>query len=262
MKLFKKILNLLFPRKIKCIFCGRDITNFDEKPYCSDCENEGFFNNSEFRCKCCDTPLPVNEGYCYHCKTSHKDFNKATAPFIYTGNIKKIVINFKSNNAKYLAEPMGKLMAERLKHEDFNFDIILPVPLSSKSLKKRGYNQSELLANEISKILDKPLRTDILCKIKETHHQKELGFNDRQNNLRDAFNINSPKDIKGKKVLLVDDIMTTGATANQCSKILKKYCDEVYVVTFARRDINNREKRHFSLKSLLNSTKKKKQELH
>lgn len=255
MNLFKKIMNLLFPRKIKCIFCGRDITNFDEKPYCSDCEKAGFFNDGEYRCKCCDAPLPVNDGYCYHCKTSHKEFAKNTSPFIYTDYVRKDIISLKSDNAKYLAEPMGKLMAKRVKEEGFVFDLIIPIPLSPKSLKKRGYNQSELLAIEVAKVLDKPLRTDILYKVKETKHQKELGFNDRQNNLRDAFFVNFPKDIKDKNILLVDDVMTTGATTNQCAKALKKYCNEVYVVTFARRDINNR-KTHFSLKNLFKKKNK------
>ena len=240
MNFLKKFLNLLFPKKLKCIFCGRDIPSFDEQPYCDDCKKADFFNNSDFRCKCCDTPLNVDEGYCYHCKKNHKEFDKATSPFVYEDFAKKVVINFKSNNAKYLAEPMGKLMAERVKAENFDFDLIIPTPLSEKSLKKRGYNQSQLLAEEISKILEKPIRSDILLKIKETKHQKELGFNDRQNNLKDAFHIEHPKEIKNKKILLVDDIMTTGATANQCAKALKKYCSDIYVVVFARRKLNNK----------------------
>lgn len=237
MKFFRKILDLLFPKKLKCIFCGRDIINFDDQPYCDSCANKDFFNNGEFRCKCCDEPLTIDEEYCYFCKKDHKEFSKTLSPFIYKDEVRKAVIKFKSDNAIYLAEPMAKLMAKRIKEENLEFDIILPIPLSEKSLKKRGYNQSELLANEIGKLLDKPVRNDILLKVKETKHQKELGFNDRQNNLKDAFQIKHSKDIKDKKILLVDDIMTTGATANQCAKLLKKYASEIYVTVFARRQL-------------------------
>lgn len=249
-------MNLLFPQKLKCIFCGSDILDFDNQPYCENCAKEGFFNNGKYRCKCCDTPLPVDEGFCYHCKKDHKAFDKATSPFIYVDSVRSLVIKFKSDNRKYLAQPMGKLMAERIREAGFEFDVIIPTPLSAKSMKKRGYNQSELLAIEIGKQLDKPVRTDILLKTKETKHQKELGFNDRQKNLKGAFKIEHYRDIKGQSVLLVDDIMTTGATANQCASILKKHCDRVYVSVFARRDLNNREKPLFRLKNLFNWKKK------
>lgn len=256
MNFIKKFLDLLFPKKLKCIFCGRDIPDFDKQPYCEDCAKEEFFNNGKYRCKCCDTPLPIDEGYCYHCKKDHKDFDKALSPFIYVGAVRKTVLKFKSNNGKYLAEPMGKLMAERVKDAGLDFDIIVPTPLSAKSFKKRGYNQSELLANEMGKLLDKPVRTDILLKAKETQHQKELGFSDRQKNLKGAFKIEHSKDIEDLNILLVDDIMTTGATSNQCAKALKKYCGSVYVVVFARRDLNHKDKPTFKLKNLFKSKKR------
>lgn len=256
MNFIKRFLDLLFPKKLKCIFCGKDIPDFEKQPYCEDCAKEDFFNNGKFRCKCCDTPLPVDEGFCYHCKKNHKDFDRAISPFIYVGPVRTTVLKFKSNNGKYLAEPLGDLMAKRVKDSNINFDLIIPTPLSAKSLKRRGYNQSELLANEIAKRLEKPVRSDILIKAKETQHQKELGFSDRQKNLKDAFKVEHSKDIKGLNILLVDDIMTTGATSNQCAKTLKKHCNNVYVIVFARRDLNHRDKPSFSFKNLFKRKKK------
>jgi len=230
---FEKILNLFFPKHIKCMFCSRDI-DYKNQPYCEFCEKEKFFNNSEKRCKCCDVPLSGENEYCDNCKQNHKSFDKAICPFIYESSVRKIILKFKSKNAKYLAEPMGLLMAQKLEKEGIDFDIIIPIPLSQKSLKKRGYNQSELLANEIGKYFNKPVMTNVLTKIKETRHQKELGFDDRQKNLSGAFHLENYHEIKGKNILLIDDILTTCATVNTCAEIMKKHANNIYVSCFAR----------------------------
>ena len=229
----EKALNIFFPKKLKCMFCGRDI-DYKNKPYCDFCEKEKFFNNSKSRCKICDMPIVGEVEYCDNCKQNHKSFDKAFCPFIYEGNVRKSLLKFKSQNAKYLAEPMAKIMAEKLIDENLEFDIIIPIPMTEKSLKKRGYNQALLLAEEISKILNKPLCTDVLFKTRDTKHQKELGFNDRQKNLAGAFGLENIKKIKGKNILLVDDILTTCATVDSCSSLLKKYSNNVYVCCFAR----------------------------
>ena len=235
LRFFDKVLNIFFPKELKCIFCGRDINSFDEDPICPDCQNEEIFNNSRHRCKCCDQPIYTEGDFCDNCKKDQKYFDRATSPFIYETKVKNLVLRFKNDNAKYLAEPMGKLMAERLKSENMlDFDIIIPVPLSENSLKKRGFNQAKLLADEIGKICDKPVREDIVLKVKDTKHQKELGFADRHENLKNAFNVTNLKDIKGKSVLIVDDVLTTCATTSTIAKLLIKHTDKIYVVSFAR----------------------------
>lgn len=234
-KFFNKILNLIFPSKIKCILCGEDVKDFDNDPICDDCKKDEIFNNSQIRCKICDQPFYGEGEYCENCKQHHKAFDKATAPFIYIGKIRSLVLKFKSNNARYLAYPMAKLMVDRLKTENMlDFDVIIPVPMSEKSLKKRGYNQALLLADEIGKILNKPVKNDLLIKVKETKHQKELNFVSRQENLSSAFKLTKFKDIKDKNVLLVDDILTTCATANTCSEVMRKHAQKIYIATFAR----------------------------
>lgn len=234
---WKRVLSManqtMFPEGIKCIFCGKDINHFDEKPFCNECQNELLFNDGK-RCKVCDMPINGESEVCDFCKTNHKHFYKARAMFEYDGKVRSCLLNFKSNNQKYLAKPIAFLMYNSLPDDMKNFDIILPVPLSNKSLKQRGFNQSGLLANEIAKISGKPTYENVLLKTKETEHQKELTFKDRQQNLSGAFKIENRKLIKGKNVLLVDDVMTTGATANACSEILKKFSNKVYVLTFAR----------------------------
>lgn len=234
-KFFNKILNLFFPSKLKCIFCKEDVKDFEHDPICDNCKKDEILNNSSKRCKICDQPFYGEGEICEFCKKNHKKFLKATAPFIYIGKVKNLVLRFKSDNAKYLSYPMAKLMAERLKSENMlDFDVIIPVPLSEKSLKKRGYNQALLLALDLGKIFGKPVLSDALVKIKETQHQKELNFTSRQKNLIHAFTTNNNKALKDKNILLVDDVLTTCATTSSCSEILQKYVNKIYVVAFAR----------------------------
>lgn len=237
---FDNVLNFFFPKKLKCIFCGKDVPNFDEKPYCEECENLDIFNIGH-KCKCCDLKFPGEGEYCDFCKKNQKTFDSSHVPFIYEGGVRNAILRLKSSNAKYLVEPMGKLMANRLLEDKVDFDLIIPVPSSAKTMNKRKYNQAELLATEIGKITNKPVRTDILLKTKETQHQKELGFDDRQKNLAGAFSIYNWRDIENKKILLVDDILTTCATANRCSKLLKKHCLAVHVTCFARNMYKNKK---------------------
>ena len=240
-KAWEKFIELLFPSNLKCFICNRDIPADENKTYCDHCAANAPFNKNH-RCKVCDTEIIGDSEVCDFCQSHHRAFNKAVAPMKYEGDIKNLVLKLKSDNAKYLAPKMAKLMADRILEEGLDVDVIIPVPLSPKSLKKRGYNQSELLANEIGKILNKDVCISALSKIKDTAHQKELTFLDRQKNLHDAFKVTDKKVVFGKNVLLVDDVITTCATANECSKALNKFTKRVYVVSFARSEYKNLEK--------------------
>lgn len=233
-----KILEFLFPSNLKCVFCGRDVPSKDFC-CCEDCLHTLPFNNGQ-RCKICDDEICGDGNICDNCKSHHKKFDKAIAPLVYEGDVKKIVLKFKNDNAKYLAPHMAKFMLNRLKQETVSFDLILPVPLSEKSLDKRKYNQASLLAEEIAKLTNSAFNNAVLIKEKETKHQKELGFLDRQNNLHNAFKVVDKNAIINKNILLVDDVMTTGATANECAKTLKKYASKVYVLTFARNKLTKK----------------------
>jgi ComF family protein len=101
-------------------------------------------------------------------------------------------------------------------------DYIIGIPISSGRMKERGYNQTELIAKELGRILSVEYLPNALVKIKETEHQINLSKIERKNNVKDSFKFADKYDVKGKRVLLVDDIFTTGATVNECSKVLKK----------------------------------------
>jgi ComF family protein len=124
---------------------------------------------------------------------------------------------------------------DRAPIETVHLDMIIPVPLSPARLRNREYNQSLLLADRVSQARNIPLSYDNLVRTRETAPQTELSRAVRLKNLRRAFAVRRPQDITGKRVLVVDDVFTTGTTVNECAKVLRKAgAADVYVCTLAR----------------------------
>lgn len=238
-KYWNAFLEVLFPSNLKCLFCNADIPDHDKQVYCSSCETTAPFNRGK-RCKICDCEMEGDGDVCDGCLEYKKHFDKAVAPMKYEGPAKALILKLKNDNAAYLAPDMARLMSDRLNQESFSFDLIIPVPLSQKSLAKRKYNQSKLLADELGKIYKKQVDSASLNKVLETKHQKDLNMAQRKTNLKDAFLVSNKKQVFGKDILLVDDVVTTGATANECCLALKKYANHVYVVSFARSPLKNK----------------------
>ncbi len=232
LKILNYMKNMLYPEKIKCIFCGRDIQDFDTRPYCDDCAKLDIFNNGN-RCLRCDMHLPLDNRFCHFCQTSKRYYEKAFCPMLYKDEVRKAILKLKSDNAKYLAEPFASLIANRINEFGVKVDLILPVPMHEKSRKRRGYNQAERLAIELGKILACEVRSDLFIKTKNTTPQKDLKLKERIDNVVDSFALTDKKPIKDKVVLIVDDIMTTGATLNELARLCSP-ATKVYVAAIAR----------------------------
>ena len=127
----------------------------------------------------------------------------------------------KFGNKKYISAELAKMMTDTFIEEEMCADVVTFVPMTAKEIKERGYNQSELLAEEVAKRLNLPITSTVL-KIKETDKQKRLTAKERRENLKGVFAVADKTAIKGKRILLVDDVITTGATVNECSAVLKK----------------------------------------
>lgn len=140
----------------------------------------------------------------------------------YNRFIREMMKDYKYNGKNYLYKPFGELMLKTIENKKIekDIDLILYVPTHKRKEALRGYNQAELLANYISKNLDKPLLKDNLIKVRWTKEQSHSNKIDRIINLKDSFQIRNPKGIEGKKILLVDDIITTGVTMDECSRVL------------------------------------------
>jgi len=157
-------------------------------------------------------------------------FAKVLTYGIYEGALAEAIHQFKFYGLKRLARPLGSLL---LSLDIPQTDGIISVPLSIKSLRDRGFNQSLLLARMIAGEIKVPLLMDILFKKKETQPQIGLSARDRRVNIKNAFEIKG--DIEGRRLLLVDDVITTGATVTECSKeLLKAGAKEVVVIALAR----------------------------
>jgi len=166
-----------------------------------------------------------------------KYFNELMYAFKYEGQVRKLIIDYKFNEKSYmyLSFVSFLLKDEKLFENIKNYDTIIPVPISKKRYKERGYNQSLLLAKEIAKQTNLLLVNDCLVKTKNIIEQSKLNKEDRENNIKGVYELRNRQIIENKKVLLIDDIYTTGSTVNECSKVLRKgNVSKIGVLTLAK----------------------------
>ena len=221
----------LYPMDCTCDVCGEELVADTRYRLCSDCIAKLPFANGH-RCLCCGVPLADESDYCNRCQYERGAFVKNRSPLVYEGETRKIIYSLKFGKKKYLAQTLGALMADEFLKDNMEADIIVYVPMTEAEEKKRGFNQSELLAEEVGKRLNIAV-LPALVKIKETKAQKELGGKERAQNLEGAFACVFEQ-VNNRKILLIDDIFTTGATANECAKVLlKAKAREVNVLTAA-----------------------------
>lgn len=148
-----------------------------------------------------------------------------------------MLINYKFNEKPYLNKIFSSLINKYQKNYlNFNFyDIIIPVPISKKRLKNRGYNQSLLYAKDISKENNIQLENKVIIKIKNNNAQSSLNKEEREQNVQGVYKVINSKKVKNKKILLLDDIYTTGSTLNECSKeLIKAGASYIDVFTIAK----------------------------
>ena len=233
----KNIKNLflenLFPSKFSCFNCGDEIDKTsNDFCLCENCFNK--IKPIKFACKKCGEELNSFTKYCLNCKEETRHFDKVVSVTIFDDVAKHMVHKLKYGNARYLAEIIAKFMAEKFKEENFkNIDLILPVPLSDKRKKERGYNQAEELSLWLSKSLNIMHESNVILRLKHTQTQTHLTKQERKQNLLNAFVVADKEKIKGKNLLVVDDVITTGATFDEIARVLKlKGAKSVYGLTF------------------------------
>lgn len=232
MKTFDKISNLItkafFYDKWTCNACGKEIF---EGYFCKECQAK-LVEITENKCNHCGRLSLSSVNFCDSCIENNLYFDVARSVFLYKEPISYLIQNFKYNNLKYLSNYFAEKMAEIYKSENFTCDFITFVPMSDKRLRKREYNQAEILAKNIGKLLNLEVR-DIILKVRETEHQANLSFRERIKNLEGSFKVNK-KDVKGLNILLIDDVLTTGSTVQTITKELKKKgAKKVSVLTLA-----------------------------
>ena len=229
MKAARVISELFYPSGIKCIICGDDLPEKTRYCVCSRC-NLSF--NTKF-CLKCGRAMKNMADYCDFCQNEGFTFDMARAPFVYENEIVGLVRKLKFGAGKYLGEIMAQFMADVFYENNMSADVITFVPLMKSRERKRGYNQSEVIASALSAILDIP-ETSLLKRVKNTSTFARMGRRERAEAVKGAFALSDEKLIKGSRVLLIDDVFTTGATAEECSRVLKEGgCGKIFVLTFA-----------------------------
>ena len=237
------LVDWLYPPR--CRGCGGRIYGRDAEYFCTGCWSEIRIVSHPL-CTICGRPFPAASGddhLCGICLARTPQFARARAWACYPREevsehpLRRVVQKFKYGRRVSLGKPLGRLMAQGCQEflSECAVDVIIPVPLHPKRLRWRGFNQSVLLARQLSRVLDVPMDPFVLCRSKETPPQTQLTEEERRRNVRRAFSLNPHKSVKGRRVLLVDDVYTSGATVNECSRSLKQAgAKEVYVLTLAR----------------------------
>ncbi|MBS6194686.1 MAG: ComF family protein [Clostridiales bacterium] len=225
------LLDWIYPRR--CVFCD-DLLGKNEKYLCRECRKKVPVPIREPRCKKCGKPLNrAEQEYCRDCRRGDQMYDGGMGIFLYKDPLKQSLMRFKFHGRKEYGEFLGKLMCtystefiSRIRPE-----VILPVPLHKKKQNARGYNQAQILAEEVSRGFSIPIRTDLVLRKKFTKAQKELNRKERKKNLEQAFTVEGQAG-QYQRVLVVDDIYTTGSTVNAIAGKLKKQgVKEVWFLT-------------------------------
>lgn len=232
--LMNRIWEVLYPSRITCIICDDELTHDCKGSICGNCY-EKLSKSLEHVCERCGESLDSLANFCLNCKKSSKRyFKKARAPFLYDGEIKSLIHNLKYNNKQYIGEYLSEFLVEEYKKNNFDVDFIVPIPLSQKRLKQRGYNQSLLLCKKFETELNLCVNTTNLVRVVDTPTQTALTKDERKHNLERAFKVVDKKLFRDKKILIIDDVYTTGATMEEASKtLIESGASEVYCLSVA-----------------------------
>ncbi len=219
-----------------CLSCGANLPS-GPPLFCLSCRANVRLIRSPF-CSCCGKPFPFSAGgshLCGFCLKSKWQFSEARSIFQYNGCVPKIVHSFKYSGSTVALKTFFALKKE-LPHLDHfsDVDLIIPVPLHVKRLRKRGFNQALLLAKALLPECRSKISPYILERQRRTVPQTGLSGVERRRNLKNAFQVCQPAEVRGKRILLVDDIFTTGSTVNECAGTLRRAgAKEIMVLTLA-----------------------------
>ncbi|MFW5779983.1 MAG: ComF family protein [Bacillota bacterium] len=215
-KLWDKILNILFPPDVTCILCGGELKNKNERKFsvCDSCNKDLEYIGDKEQ-KICNSNLNIKEFY---------------TVFKYENKTKELVLSFKDGNRPYLRENIAKYLFEIYNKKNILCDFICYVPSSPQKINKRGYDPMKLVAKHLSLLSGKETK-HLLARKTQVLDQTQTS--NRYANISGCFYCESDYDLKGKKILLIDDVVTTGATASECAKVLLlKGGAEVNLLTF------------------------------
>lgn len=239
-ELVDALLDLVYPPRRACPLCGGGGPG---EPLCPNCARLLAGYAAAAVCPVCGSfgtpggPRGTRPGsHCVHCRDGTRPFDLARSVGPYEGPLRQAVHRFKYHGVKALARPLGALMAEAAGREPAfaRTQALVPVPMSPRRERQRGFNQALLLARELEAWFGVPVLERAVVKVRETPPQAELPRRERLHNLSGAFVVAGAGAVEGKIITVVDDVFTTGATASTISQILRQAgARQVFVLTLA-----------------------------
>lgn len=217
--------DFLFPRR--CPVCDKPV-RFGKEKICDECFESLQFVTAPW-CMKCGKKLLLEKNYCKDCREREHVFDRGRAVFQYE-SVKRSLYAFKYGGRQEYGAFFGETAARLLRDflENINPDALVPIPLSRQRMRRRGYNQAGVLAEEIGKQTGIPVFHDLLLRVKNTSPLKTQNLVQRQNNLKKAFIIGR-NDVKLKTIIIIDDIYTTGSTIDEAARTLKEWGAEKVV---------------------------------
>jgi len=221
-----------------CHVCRSFIPEAGRLHICNSCRDTVQLISSP-HCTVCAVPFHcVGHNHpCGSCSKESPAFDAARAAFVYDGPGRELIHNFKYEFKTHLRRPLALYVVEVLSEfvSTHRPDVIIPVPLHSRRLRTRGFNQAVLIGEVLASEWGISMERSSMLRTRWTEPQINLAASQRRDNVKGAFAIKKPGSVKGKRILLLDDVYTTGSTVEECSKVLKKGgADEIIVITVAR----------------------------
>jgi ComF family protein len=211
-----------------CCLCSGVIKDTDLPNLCTGCLYDLPFMARQPRCQSCGLGLASSGDHCGQCLHQPPNFSRSYIPFLYQYPVDRLIQGFKYRRQLANGELLSKLLADYLSYcADENPewqapDLIIPTPMHWMRRWKRGFNQADIVARSLSRQLEIPLADRLITRRNRTPSQQGLNREQRQRNLRNAFTITTPALVAGKRIALVDDVVTTTATMRELSRLLRK----------------------------------------
>ena len=234
--MIERLLDLIWPRA--CAVCGSPVDR-PARQVCSDCLNRLPFLPKDGCCRRCGRAAEGLDGeyLCEDCRTYRPSFDRAASALSFEGCARELVNAFKFRNSLWLRADLVDWMEAmmRVRFKVGEIDVVVPIPSTLLHRLDRGYNQCEYLGRELARRLEKPYDRRVLKRTGHPKRQGGLAEDERWTNVLGTFVVRKPEAVCGRTVLVVDDIMTTGATLSECAAELKRAgADRVWCITLAR----------------------------
>lgn len=232
MELVRGFVGLIYPPR--CFVCGRA----SQEPLCQSCLSQVELIKPPL-CERCGKPLGEAGRSCRDCRGRRLYFSHARSIGLYDGSLKEAIHALKFGGGRRLGYFFAQVMVKSLPADFLEIDLVTYVPLHRGKRRRRGYNQAELLAKAFGRRMDRPVRCLLKCQ-RRTEDQAKLNLKDRRVNVRGAFRLSGHsssgwENVKGKRIILIDDVYTSGSTVNECARVLRQAgAKEVKVLTLAR----------------------------